>query len=224
MTETLFAFLSGFSSLLAIMCSTVWLMNVNKAEGNKWMTSLICETLMRLLSACMSSEWQACWCFAGRTEPHTYTHKELLHFPHHSCRSAPRKRDEMDKFRVLTEWHTPVLLTKKQKVWFVSWLSLGISPKDNRPWAIHFFRWLHLIRPWSNMEAVCAMFVKLAKSFVVSLKLDDNSGKDRMYQKWSYVFYSQYEQFESTIGFKLNNHRAAKRLWKVCIEHHTFFR
>lgn len=33
------------------------------------------------------------------------------------------------------------------------------------------------------MEAVCAMFVKLAKSFVVSLKLDDNSGKDRMYQK-----------------------------------------
>ncbi|XP_060713566.1 band 4.1-like protein 1 isoform X2 [Tachysurus vachellii] len=34
----------------------------------------------------------------------------------------------------------------------------------------------------------------------------------------------EYEQFESTIGFKLNNHRAAKRLWKVCIEHHTFFR
>lgn len=35
---------------------------------------------------------------------------------------------------------------------------------------------------------------------------------------------SQYEQFESTIGFKLPNHRSAKRLWKVCIEHHTFFR
>ncbi|XP_045078906.1 band 4.1-like protein 1 isoform X2 [Coregonus clupeaformis] len=34
----------------------------------------------------------------------------------------------------------------------------------------------------------------------------------------------EYEQFESTIGFKLPNHRAAKRLWKVCIEHHTFFR
>ncbi|GAA6080100.1 band 4.1-like protein 1 isoform X1, partial [Tachysurus ichikawai] len=33
-----------------------------------------------------------------------------------------------------------------------------------------------------------------------------------------------YEQFESTIGFKLPNHRASKRLWKVCIEHHTFFR
>uniref|UniRef100_A0AAY5F4H7 FERM domain-containing protein n=1 Tax=Electrophorus electricus TaxID=8005 RepID=A0AAY5F4H7_ELEEL len=34
----------------------------------------------------------------------------------------------------------------------------------------------------------------------------------------------EYEQFESTIGFKLPNHRAAKKLWKVCIEHHTFFR
>uniref|UniRef100_A0A8C9LDH4 FERM domain-containing protein n=1 Tax=Pavo cristatus TaxID=9049 RepID=A0A8C9LDH4_PAVCR len=33
-----------------------------------------------------------------------------------------------------------------------------------------------------------------------------------------------FEQFESTIGFKLPNHRAAKRLWKVCVEHHTFFR
>uniref|UniRef100_A0A671LNG3 Band 4.1-like protein 3 n=1 Tax=Sinocyclocheilus anshuiensis TaxID=1608454 RepID=A0A671LNG3_9TELE len=32
------------------------------------------------------------------------------------------------------------------------------------------------------------------------------------------------EQFESTIGFKLFNHKAAKRLWKVCVEHHTFFR
>ncbi|NXV56553.1 E41L2 protein, partial [Molothrus ater] len=35
---------------------------------------------------------------------------------------------------------------------------------------------------------------------------------------------AEVEQFESTIGFKLPNHRAAKRLWKVCVEHHTFFR
>ncbi|XP_015713977.1 band 4.1-like protein 2 isoform X10 [Coturnix japonica] len=35
---------------------------------------------------------------------------------------------------------------------------------------------------------------------------------------------AEQEQFESTIGFKLPNHRAAKRLWKVCVEHHTFFR
>ncbi|XP_017683968.1 PREDICTED: band 4.1-like protein 2 isoform X7 [Lepidothrix coronata] len=35
---------------------------------------------------------------------------------------------------------------------------------------------------------------------------------------------AELEQFESTIGFKLPNHRAAKRLWKVCVEHHTFFR
>ncbi|XP_076337943.1 band 4.1-like protein 1 isoform X1 [Tachypleus tridentatus] len=34
----------------------------------------------------------------------------------------------------------------------------------------------------------------------------------------------EFEQFESTIGFKLVNHKAAKRLWKVCVEHHTFFR
>ena len=34
----------------------------------------------------------------------------------------------------------------------------------------------------------------------------------------------EFEQFESTIGFKLNNHRAAKRLWKICVEHHSFFR
>ncbi|KAJ8355956.1 hypothetical protein SKAU_G00187500 [Synaphobranchus kaupii] len=32
------------------------------------------------------------------------------------------------------------------------------------------------------------------------------------------------EQFESTVGFKLPNHRAAKKVWKVCVEHHTFFR
>lgn len=32
------------------------------------------------------------------------------------------------------------------------------------------------------------------------------------------------EQFESTVGFKLQNHRAAKRLWKVCVENHSFFR
>uniref|UniRef100_A0A182J9T9 Moesin/ezrin/radixin homolog 1 n=1 Tax=Anopheles atroparvus TaxID=41427 RepID=A0A182J9T9_ANOAO len=34
----------------------------------------------------------------------------------------------------------------------------------------------------------------------------------------------EFEQYESTIGFKLENHRAAKKLWKACVEHHTFFR
>lgn len=34
----------------------------------------------------------------------------------------------------------------------------------------------------------------------------------------------EFETFESTVGFKLTNHRAAKKLWKVCVEHHTFFR
>ncbi|XP_073811224.1 erythrocyte membrane protein band 4.1 like coracle isoform X5 [Musca autumnalis] len=34
----------------------------------------------------------------------------------------------------------------------------------------------------------------------------------------------EFEQHEVTIGFKLANHRAAKKLWKSCVEHHTFFR
>ncbi|KAM8767055.1 protein 4.1 isoform 7-T7 [Acanthopagrus schlegelii] len=35
---------------------------------------------------------------------------------------------------------------------------------------------------------------------------------------------SEVEQYESAIGFKLPNYQAAKKLWKVCVEHHTFFR
>lgn len=34
----------------------------------------------------------------------------------------------------------------------------------------------------------------------------------------------QAEQYESAIGFKLPNYKAAKKLWKVCVEHHAFFR
>uniref|UniRef100_A0A8C4Z1G8 Protein 4.1 n=1 Tax=Gadus morhua TaxID=8049 RepID=A0A8C4Z1G8_GADMO len=35
---------------------------------------------------------------------------------------------------------------------------------------------------------------------------------------------SEQEQYESTIGFKLPNYKASKKLWKVSVEHHTFFR
>uniref|UniRef100_A0A3Q3WF90 Protein 4.1 n=1 Tax=Mola mola TaxID=94237 RepID=A0A3Q3WF90_MOLML len=35
---------------------------------------------------------------------------------------------------------------------------------------------------------------------------------------------SEVEQYESAIGFNLPNYKAAKKLWKVCVEHHTFFR
>uniref|UniRef100_A0A674MQ88 Protein 4.1 n=1 Tax=Takifugu rubripes TaxID=31033 RepID=A0A674MQ88_TAKRU len=35
---------------------------------------------------------------------------------------------------------------------------------------------------------------------------------------------SEQEQYESTIGFKLPHYKASKKLWKVCVEHHTFFR
>ena len=34
----------------------------------------------------------------------------------------------------------------------------------------------------------------------------------------------QQEQYESTIGFKLPNYKASKKLWKVSVENHTFFR
>lgn len=34
----------------------------------------------------------------------------------------------------------------------------------------------------------------------------------------------QAEEYESAIGFKLPNYKAAKKLWKVCVEHHAFFR
>ncbi|KAJ8306247.1 hypothetical protein KUTeg_016792 [Tegillarca granosa] len=35
---------------------------------------------------------------------------------------------------------------------------------------------------------------------------------------------SDMDEFENTIRFKLLNHKMAKRLWKTCVEHHTFFR
>lgn len=34
----------------------------------------------------------------------------------------------------------------------------------------------------------------------------------------------EFDHYESTIGFKLPKTRAAKHLWKTCVEHHTFFR
>ncbi|KAM9416249.1 protein 4.1-like isoform 4-T4 [Salvelinus alpinus] len=35
---------------------------------------------------------------------------------------------------------------------------------------------------------------------------------------------SELEHYESAIGFRLPNYKASKKLWKVCVEHHTFFR
>ncbi|CAF1539350.1 unnamed protein product [Adineta ricciae] len=35
---------------------------------------------------------------------------------------------------------------------------------------------------------------------------------------------SDFDRYESTIGFKLPTYRAAKMLWKIAVEHHAFFR
>ncbi|XP_025111515.1 LOW QUALITY PROTEIN: protein 4.1-like [Pomacea canaliculata] len=35
---------------------------------------------------------------------------------------------------------------------------------------------------------------------------------------------SENSQLENTVCFKLASHRLAKRLWKICVEHHAFFR
>lgn len=34
----------------------------------------------------------------------------------------------------------------------------------------------------------------------------------------------EFEQMETTVEYKLANYEMAKRLWKICIEHHAFFR
>uniref|UniRef100_A0A4W5PIY0 Protein 4.1 n=1 Tax=Hucho hucho TaxID=62062 RepID=A0A4W5PIY0_9TELE len=39
-----------------------------------------------------------------------------------------------------------------------------------------------------------------------------------------HLLFQQLEHYESAIGFKLPNYKASKKLWKVCVEHHTFFR
>lgn len=38
------------------------------------------------------------------------------------------------------------------------------------------------------------------------------------------MFRVQFEQLSSNVVFKLINYRMAKRLWKIAVEHHTFFR
>jgi FERM C-terminal PH-like domain len=34
----------------------------------------------------------------------------------------------------------------------------------------------------------------------------------------------QCEQYTTTIAFKMGSHDLAKRFWRLCIDHHSFFR
>jgi len=38
------------------------------------------------------------------------------------------------------------------------------------------------------------------------------------------VFIAQFEQLRGTTAYKLPNYNKAKRLWKLAVEHHAFFR
>jgi len=38
------------------------------------------------------------------------------------------------------------------------------------------------------------------------------------------VFLVQFEQLRGTTAYKLPNYNKAKRLWKLAVEHHAFFR
>jgi len=38
------------------------------------------------------------------------------------------------------------------------------------------------------------------------------------------MFVAQFEQLRGTTAYKLPNYNKAKRLWKLAVEHHAFFR
>uniref|UniRef100_A0A915KJV5 FERM domain-containing protein n=1 Tax=Romanomermis culicivorax TaxID=13658 RepID=A0A915KJV5_ROMCU len=42
--------------------------------------------------------------------------------------------------------------------------------------------------------------------------------------KFHVAFFLKLDPTETKVIFKLDNDRAAERLWKTCVEHHTFFR
>lgn len=80
----------------------------------------------------------------------------------------------------------------------------------------------------SDLKSCCTLWVGQVQQFVpqqtkvVGWGLGSYHNYFLLY--WNNLCFPQQEQYESTIGFKLPSYRAAKKLWKVCVEHHTFFR
>lgn len=46
-----------------------------------------------------------------------------------------------------------------------------------------------------------------------------------MEESLQFVFcYSQSEDYNTVLGFKMSSHKHAKAIWKTCVEYHSFFR
>lgn len=82
--------------------------------------------------------------------------------------------------------------------------------------------------PWPKVLKVSykrsSFFIKIRPSEVRSFS-NQKTCHSLTSCEWNHDCVScQVEQYESAIGFKLPNYKAAKKLWKVCVEHHAFFR
>lgn len=84
--------------------------------------------------------------------------------------------------------------------------------------------------PWPKVLKVSykrsSFFIKIRPSEVRGFSNPKPSSHSLTSCEWNHdcSVSCQVEQYESAIGFKLPNYKAAKKLWKVCVEHHAFFR
>lgn len=98
--------------------------------------------------------------------------------------------------------HLEHLFIIYMKIWFKKYFS---STYD----IYSFFQHLRVIlRTFFVSKLICELFDLLNVSLF----------QFSVFDSW------QFEQMESTVEYRLANYETAKRLWKVCIEHHAFFR